>query len=107
MAKVIERFELHSLDEIAEIKQTITPIMKGQATKERILLIASFVRAVEQIEKDPTNDQNCLNKTLDLLRSFVIELILAIRNSNQKIRTGAQEAFLNMAKILAGIKALP
>lgn len=47
MAKVIERFELHSLDDIAEIKQTITPIMKGQATKERILLIASFVRAVE------------------------------------------------------------
>ena len=37
----------------------------------------------------------------------MIELILAIRNSNQKIRTGAQEAFLNMAKILAGLKALP
>ena len=47
LAKVIERFELHSLDDIAEIKQTITPIMKGQANKERILLIASFVRAVD------------------------------------------------------------
>lgn len=29
LAKVIERFELANLDEIAEIKQTITPMMKG------------------------------------------------------------------------------
>ena len=29
LAKVIERFELQSLDDILEIKQTITPIMQG------------------------------------------------------------------------------
>ncbi len=44
---------------------------------------------------------------MDLLRSFVIELISTFNNSNQKIRTGAQESFLNMAKILSEFKALP
>ena len=47
LAKVVERFELQGLDDIAEIKQTITPIMKGQANKERIVLINSFINAVK------------------------------------------------------------
>ena len=52
LAKVIERFELHSLDDIAEIKTVITPIMAGSANKERINLINSFINAVAQIQKD-------------------------------------------------------
>ena len=44
---------------------------------------------------------------VELLRSFMIELISAIRNSNQKIRAGAEEAFVNMAKILSGFQAIP
>ena len=46
LAKVVERFELTGLDDIADIKNTITPIMKGQANKERIVLINSFISAV-------------------------------------------------------------
>jgi len=46
LAKVIERFELQSLDDIVEIKTAITPIMVGSATKERINLINSFINAV-------------------------------------------------------------
>ena len=46
LTRVIERFELSSLDEIVEIKQAITPLMTGQATKERISLISGFITAV-------------------------------------------------------------
>ena len=46
LAKVIERFELTGLDEITEIKETITPLMKGQASKDRVVLINSFINAV-------------------------------------------------------------
>ena len=106
LAKVIERFELSNLDEIAEIKQTITPMMKGQANKERISLIQSFISAVSQIEKD-TSDQNQLAKTIELLKSFVNQLISTFNNSNQKIRLGAQASFLSMAKILSEFNALP
>jgi len=33
LAKVIEKFEFVNIDELAEIKNEITPMMKGQATK--------------------------------------------------------------------------
>lgn len=33
LAKVIEKFEFESIEELNEIKQEITPMMKGQATK--------------------------------------------------------------------------
>ena len=46
LAKVVERFELTGLDEITEIKETITPLMKGQASKDRVVLINSFINAV-------------------------------------------------------------
>ena len=46
LSKVIERFELSNLDEIAEIKERILPMMKGSANKERITLISSFINAM-------------------------------------------------------------
>ena len=96
MAKIIERFEMQSLENISEIKTTILPIMRGQTNKDRINLIKSFINAVQKIDKD-TGDQTQQQQTCELLRSFVIELISAINNSNQKVRLGAQEAFLSMA----------
>ena len=33
LTKIIERFDLESFDQLIEIKQGITPMMKGQATK--------------------------------------------------------------------------
>ena len=48
-----------------------------------------------------------MEKVLQLFRSMVIELITAIRNSNQKIRGSAEEAFNKMATILSNFKALP
>ena len=46
---------MESLDDISDIKKTITPIMKGQANKERITLINSFITAVKQVKKDPAD----------------------------------------------------
>ena len=69
------------MDDIAEIKAVITPIMVGSANKERINLINSFITAITQVKKDP-EDKACLAKVIELLRSFIIELISAIRNSN-------------------------
>jgi len=106
LAKVIERFELSTLDEISEIKQTITPLMRGSANKERINLIVAFITAMKQIgHKD--GDQSQLAKTIELMRSFVIELIGCFNNSNQKIRTAAQETFQSLASILSSYKAVP
>ena len=86
LARVIERFELTSLDDIVEIKQTITPIMKGQANKDRIVLINSFINAVKQVcEKNESSVEagdSRMAQAVELLRSFVIEIIAAIRNSN-------------------------
>ena len=106
LAKVVERFELTGLDEITEIKQTIIPLMKGQASKDRVVLINSFINAVSEITKNAQGVAN-LAQTIELLRPFVVELISAIRNSNQKIRTAAQDAFLAMARILSSYQALP
>jgi hypothetical protein len=33
LTTVIEKFEISTIDELAEIKNEITPLMKGEATK--------------------------------------------------------------------------
>jgi len=81
LARVIQRFELTSLDEIAEIKQTIAPMMRGQANKERIGLITSFIDAIMKTKRD-SDDAQDLGRTIELMRSFVIELIPCFNNSN-------------------------
>ena len=55
MAKIIERFEMQSLENISEIKTTILPIMRGQTNKDRINLIKSFINAVQKIDKDTSD----------------------------------------------------
>ena len=49
LTRVIERFELNCLDDIKDIKETITPLMLGQANKERINLINAFITAVKNL----------------------------------------------------------
>jgi hypothetical protein len=62
LTKVVERFDLENFDQLLEIKQEITPLMKGQATKQRLQLIHSFVKAIVRF-KDAT-DANLLPKIL-------------------------------------------
>lgn len=91
LTKVIEKFEVSSIDELAEIKNEITPMMRGQATKQRLCLIKAFVAAMQQFKAQAA--EIVLAKILDLIRSMVIELITAINNSNIKIRKLAEEGF--------------
>ena len=36
LTKIVERFDLESFEQLLEIKQEITPMMKGHATKQRL-----------------------------------------------------------------------
>ena len=53
LSRVVERMQLESLDELIEIKTEITPMMKGQATKQRLQLIISFIHAANNTQKEP------------------------------------------------------
>jgi hypothetical protein len=81
---VIEKFEFVSIDELQEIKHEITPMIKGQATKQRLFLIRAFIVAMQQFKMKPAEE--VLNKILELVRSMVIELITSVNCSNLKIR---------------------
>ncbi len=85
------------------MKNEITPMMRGQATKQRLCLIKAFVQAMQQF-KDASADL-VLNKILELVRSMVIELITAINNSNLKIRKLAEEGFMLIIDVLKPFKA--
>jgi len=106
LTKVVQRFELESVDELAEIKQEITPMMKGQATKQRLQLIHSFVKAIYRF-KDDVNNKETLPKILALIQSMIIELITAINIPNLKTRKLAEEIFRSISAILSHFNAVP
>ena len=82
-------------------------MMKGKPTKQRLNLILAFVKAIQLFQKDNNLDASNLDGVLSLMRSMIIELISAIRNTNQKIRVLAEESFTKMAQILSLMKSLP
>ena len=69
--------QLQNLDELIEIKQEITPMMKGQATKQRLQLIVSYINAASNTKKE-ADQQKTLDKLIELFRPMVIELISSI-----------------------------
>lgn len=46
LARVIEKYQLQSVDELFQIKTEITPLMKGSASKQRLQLIKSYIDAL-------------------------------------------------------------
>ena len=52
LTKVIERYEVSSIHELIEIKDEVTPIMKGQPTKQRLNLIKAFVTSISQFPSE-------------------------------------------------------
>ena len=70
------------------------------------MLINSFITAVAKVTVGNAQ-QSDLPRVIELFRSFIIELISAIRNSNQKIRSGAEEAFVAIAKVLSSYQSIP
>ena len=103
LTRVIESFQLQTLEELAEIKNEITPLMKGQVTKQRLYLIKAYIKSMEQF-KDQDKEKT-LPKVLEIVRSMIIELITTINNSNLKIRKLAEEALLQINELLKCFKA--
>lgn len=103
MTRVIEGFQLQTLEELAEIKNEITPLMKGQVTKQRLYLIKAYIKSMEQFKNQ--DKEKTLPKVLEIVRSMIIELITTINNSNLKVRKLAEEAFLQINELLKCFKA--
>lgn len=80
-------------------------MMKGQATKQRLQLIHSFIKAIVNF-RDVT-DSTLLPKILQLVQSMIIELITAINNSNLKTRKLAEDVFKSISAIFSHFNAVP
>lgn len=50
---MIERYEIQRVEELSQIKTEITPMMKGQATKQRLHLINAFLKAATKFKDQP------------------------------------------------------
>jgi uncharacterized phage infection (PIP) family protein YhgE len=111
LARVIENYQLSSIDELFQIKTEITPLMKGSASKQRLQLIKSYIDALIRfseaalVSATEQDKEQLLVKINDLIRSMVIELITAINNSNLKIRNLSGEIFLRISLLLSNYKA--
>lgn len=44
LAKIIEKFELANIQELQQIQKELNPLLKGQASKQRVMLILSYVK---------------------------------------------------------------
>ena len=53
LAKVIEKYEIEKIEDLGQIKNEITPLMKGQATKQRLNLIKAFLQAAQKFKTQP------------------------------------------------------
>lgn len=56
LSKVIDKFEINTVDELAQIKNELTPLMKGQPTKQRLQLIKAFVQAMLKFKDRPAEE---------------------------------------------------
>jgi len=101
LTKVIDKFELQSVDELAEIRSDVTPMMQGSPSKQRLHLIEAYVESLIKFSTATDKDDQTLAKLSDLIRSMVIELISAINNSNFKIRKLSEEIFLRISYLLS------
>jgi len=106
LARIIEKYELQSVEELYEIREEITPLMRGQATKQRLQLIKSYIDSLIRFTAQSTDKAAMLPKISELLRSMVIELMTSINNSNIKIRTLSGEIFGRISVLLASLDAL-
>lgn len=102
----MQRLQVKGLDELVEIKNEITPIMKGQATKQRLQLIEAFIHAAKNADTDSEGGET-LNKLIEFFRPMVIELIQSISSTNIKIRKSSEEGFEMIASMMSEHSAIP
>lgn len=99
LAKIVEKYELNEgIPELVQIHQELTPLIEGQATKQRLRLINAYI---QQIKNFIEEDRSCtLEQVGDLLKHYIIELINSMTNSNLKIRGLAQKIFSDICEIM-------
>ena len=101
LTKVIEKYQLQSIDELAEIRAEVTPMMQGSPSKQRLHLVKAYIEALIKFSTESNKNAETLKKVTDLIRAMVVELITAINNSNFKIRKLSEEIFLRVSYLLS------
>ena len=53
LAKIIEKYELESISELFQIQKELNPLLKGQPSKQRIMLLQAYVSQMHKFKDDP------------------------------------------------------
>lgn len=78
-------------------------MLLGQASKQRVMLIQSYVSQMNKFK----NDQSNVNCILDLLKVVIIDLIGGYSSHNTKLRVLSEEVFGSLFDLLSELNALP
>lgn len=68
--------------------------MKQQPTKQRLKLMQAFISMINTFDQEHKLTESDLQKVIQLIQSMVIEFIMAVNNSNKKIRKLSEDAFI-------------
>jgi len=75
-------------------------LLVGQASKQRVMLIQSYVLQLTKFKDNPS-------LMIDILKSVVIDLITGYSSPNNKLRTLSEEVITSIFNLLNELKALP
>ena len=75
-------------------------MLVGQASKQRVMLIQSYVLQLTKFKDNPS-------LMIDILKSVVIDLITGYSSPNNKLRTLSEEVITSIFNLLNELKALP
>lgn len=75
----------------------------GQASKQRVMLIKSYITQMQKFKGDPANTQ----QIIELLKVVIIDLIGGYSSSNNKLRMLAEEVFSSLFDLLSELNVLP
>ena len=100
LAKIIEKYELENLEELVQIQKEINPLLVGQASKQRVMLIQSYVLQMNKFKENPA-------LMINILKSVVIDLITGYSSPNNKLRTLSEEVITSIFNLLNELKSLP
>lgn len=100
LALVVQNFDLtNGIEELKGIKRDVSPILEGQATKQRLGLIRAYI---EQIKKVVNGDSKGwrAEEVGEMLREFTIEVMGGMSNSNLKIRQEAERILREVSQLM-------
>ena len=78
-------------------------MLVGQASKQRVMLISSYVFQMDKFKEDPKN----IPIMMEILKVVIIDLISGYSSSNTKLRMQAEDVFSRIFDLLTSQKSLP